>query len=182
MAGEIPGYINCPCGNGEDFRFRYGEECEKVLEPCELIQDKHLCLGIIGNSNLNLDKLRITERDRQAIVFHDGQTGKKKELIYPGKSVFIVVDPDLCDKKFVRGTVETLLNNYPGRQDHIYVARVVQIEAVGWVAYHAPQQEKGIINHVRLVAKNTIERQIDPTDEDIKNLQNAFKIVPHLHG
>ena len=182
MVDRIEWFINRPYGVDNYARLRYGESGQNALIPCEPVQDRSLCLGIVGNSKLKIDKLMITDTDRKPIKVTSEATSETVLLTYPGKSAFVIFEPNACDKSFVKETVTYLLNSTADRRDRIHVATVAEVEEAGWTVFYAPLQLKPIYNHMRIVSKRTIATGEDPTVNDIEKLKSVFTLIPNLHG
>lgn len=177
MSERIYWSLNRPYGWDDNFNFRYGEAGQKALIPCQPIQDKGLCLGIVGNSHLRPDQLMVLDRDRSIIKVTIEGSGETVELSLPGKSALIVLEPNICDRELLTHIVRTDLSGNPDRHDHLYAAKIAEIETTDWVAYWAPLQLSHKLTHVRLVARRTIERGEDPTIEDAQKLIDVFSKV-----
>ncbi len=180
-------FVNKPYGYDNLARFRYGPNWEKALNPCEPIGDKEMCIGIIENSVLKASRLMVTDKDREIIRVTAPETGDTKDLFLQGKSGFIILEPDACNKEFIKDTVANLLDSNGDRHDYVHVAKVKDIENAGWIAYWAPIQLDGRmrtakIPHVRIIAKRTILTGEDPTINDVESLKEVFRVIPNLHG
>lgn len=183
MSGErIIHLINRPYAIDENACLRYGEGWQKALIPCEPIPDKDMCIGRIDNPILKTRRLMIADYDRKIIKVTALATDKIIELSYPGKSTFVLLEPNACDKMFIRDTVKNAFKKDADRRDHVHVASVAQIERAGWLAFYAPLQMDRLFDHVRLVSKRTIATGQDPTEEDAEKLKGVFTLIPNLHG
>jgi len=157
------------------FRLHYGEEGEKRLFPCEEVSDKDLTLGIVANSHVNPTRLLLGEKDRVEIQVILQENGQEVVLPWAGKSAFILLKKQNDPKTYVTNVVRSLLNGNPDRRDHIHIATVGDIQAVGWHVFWAPLQMLGNLLHVRMVADRTLVQQQDPTPEDATQLATVFR-------
>jgi hypothetical protein len=180
--GDLSFFINRPFAVDGHGRFRYGENWQKVIEPCSPIEDNSLCIGRLDNSNLQLHRFSIEEYDRKPIMVIARATGETCELRLQGKSTFILLEPSACNKMFIKQAAKDIFDKESDRHDHVHVASVGHIEEAGWKAYYAPLQLEHLFDHVRLVAQRTIETGEDPDTEDILNLISVFTLIPNLHG
>ena len=124
----------------------------------------------------------IADYDRDPIKVTALATEEIFELKYPGKSTFVLLEPNACDKMFIHNTVWETFKKEADRSDHVHVATVAEIEEAGWVAFYAPLQLDHLFDHVRLVSKRTILTGEDPTENDAKSLKSVFTLIPNLHG
>lgn len=178
MGERVHWVLNRPYGYDEDFWFRYGKNGEHALTPCEVIEDKKMCLGIIGNSALRPDQLLVSSRDRETIKVTIPETGNTIEFTMPGKSALIVLEPNICDRSLTDKIVKIDLLGEPDRHDHLYATSVGEIELAGWKAYWTPLQLYPTrLAHVRIVSQHTIESGEDPTIEEATRLREVFTKV-----
>lgn len=178
MVEAIYWSLNRPYGHDDSFRFRYGENGEKALNPLQPILDRDLCLGIVGNNNLLPHHLLPSEKDRDAIMVTIAKTGETISLSMQGKSAQIILQPDVCSREFLNKMIKIDLQGEPNRRHHLHTTKVGQVEDTGcWKAIWAPIQLKYLLPHVRLVATRTIDSGEDPTIEDAKALANIFSKI-----
>ncbi len=175
MAERIYREINRSFGVDTNACFRYGDQMEKKLEPAVAIGDKNLCLGVLENSILKPPRLLLFGKDREPIRVSIPSTNDIVEIAHPGKSALVVLQPNLCDRQSINDIVITIFGKTSTR--YLHVATVGEIEDAGWIPYYAPLQLRGLMDHVRMVAKRTLESSEDPTMEDAENLTKVLTRV-----
>ncbi len=156
----------------EHFRLHYRNET-RILNPCEVINDGSLEIGLIDNNNLNPKRLLLTEADYQPVKVMIPKTGDIVTLSYPGKSGLLHLEDSLDGNKF-RNIAMRFLGRGADRRDHLHVASLRNIESVGWKVYWAPLQMSGHLHHVRLASPNSMFGNPISEDEAAK-LVNVFK-------
>lgn len=109
-------------GIDSSFHLFYGHQMEHKLLPCSEILDQDLHIGVIGNNTVKPDRLRLLEKDRGKIQVTIPQTGEVVELLFPGKSGIIILNPDGCGKSEVSDIVQNDMNAVFDRRDHLHVA------------------------------------------------------------
>jgi hypothetical protein len=175
--------VNRPYAVDEHACLRYGEGWQKTLQPCQPIQDESLCIGMLGNKNLQLHRLIIQDYDRAPIlVVVNAESGETIALNYPGKSTFVLLVPNACDKTFIQNRTHEMFKRDSDRGDHVHVISVQKLLEAGWVPFYAPIQLNKLFDHVRLVFGRTVTQGDEPTMEDAENLKAIFELVPNLHG
>lgn len=174
--------VNKPYATDNYGRFRYGPNYESAINPCVPIEDKSICIGRLDNKNLKVRKFLIVDVDRVPVKVVALATGDTIELNYPGKSTFILVKPNACDRMFIHNTAREAFKREADRSDHVHVATVGAIEEAGWIAFYAPLQLNRLLDHVRVVSQRTILTGEEPTEDDAKRLMSAFTFIPNLHG
>ncbi len=185
MSERLTYFINKPYAVDSNACLRYGEGYQKILKPCEPIEDMSLCIGRLDNPVLKTHRLMIADYDRDPIkvTLRPGEeTEEIIELKHPGKSTFILFEPNACDKMFIQDTVRQFFRREPSRRHHVHVALGEKIVEAGWLLIYAPLQMNRLFDHVRLVAKRTVEMGQDPTEDDVERLKSVFTLIPNLHG
>ncbi len=183
MSERLDFLVNRPYAVDESARFRYGPGWQKTLEPCQPITDSSLCIGMLGYKNLQLHRLLIQDYDRVPIpVIINKETGETVVLRYPGKSTFILLEPNACDKMFIQNTTKQVFEREANRSDHVHVITVEELLKLSWVPFYAPIQLNRLFDHVRLVFGRTIIDGQEPTQEDAQKLKEQFKLILNLHG
>lgn len=177
MGGERLFPIDQHISVDESLSLYYGRNKDRILLPCQKIQDKNLNIGIIDNNNINPNRLLLIQRDREPIKVMDPSTSEIYTLSYPGKSAFLYFDKVPPDRFVLHNLVRKLMSNCPDRRDHLHLSTVGRIEKSGWEVYWAPLQMSGKLTHVRLIPNAILINSKDPTIEDAENLKNAFCLV-----
>ena len=160
-------------------RFQLAEEAaRKLLVPGEIInRDAQDAIGfghvlIVGNSNLNIDSLRLRGRDYQSIG----------NLAYPGKSgVLDFVGASTSGKasKSERNVVTTrTFGKETDRHDSLYMASIPAINNAGFEVFYAPVRTNLI--HVRIVHRDALNLQyplmseFNLREDDLTRLKESF--------
>lgn len=143
---------NSQCALDDQFRLHVQNY---TLYPCRRISVADVLIGVVDNNTLNPRRLMVLDKDREKITVFNPRNGKESILEYPGKSAFIYNDGCKC-KIDILGTIGRNTGIKPDRRDHLYVARVDEIESADWQVWWAPLQLRGLSMHCRIISLSTI--------------------------
>lgn len=158
--------INNQCTLDEHFKLYYPNG---IFEPCQIIQDPKVKIGIIDNNNINPSRLMLKGADYHQIVVHIPKTGEIVKVTQPGKTGIIYLENQIDISRFKKQGLFHLGGGID-RRDHLHIANVGEINRLGWKVYWAPLQMTGHLMHARMVPPN---REV--TEKDAQELAKIFK-------
>lgn len=160
--------IDDQCALDEYFNLHHPDG---VLKPCQIILDKEILIGIVDNNTINFNRLMLRGDDYRDIVVQIPKNGEVVKVVEPGKTGIIYFGGQINTSRF-RSDGLFYLGGGIDRRDHLHIAKVGDINSIGWKVYWAPLQMSGHMRHVRMVSLNG---NGEVSENEAKALASVFK-------